>query len=127
MSQQDELLSAIDVDYSQMRDLLAASQWQKADEETGAVMLKIVRRVTAGWLREEDIQEFPCPDLQTIDRLWIKYSQERFGFTVQNRIWENVGEDYGRFGNSVGWRLFMLGVRRRRTSLIFSAFAVVER
>ena len=50
MSQQDELLSAIGVDYSQMRDLLAAGQWQKADEETGAVMLKIARRVTAGWL-----------------------------------------------------------------------------
>lgn len=94
---------------------------------TGAVKLKIARRVTAGWLQEENIQEFPCPDLQTIDHLWIKYSQERFGFTVQNRIWENVGEDYGRFGDSVGWRLFMLGVRRRRTSMIFSAFAVVGR
>ena len=27
-----------------------AGQWQNADEETGAVMLKIARRVTAGWL-----------------------------------------------------------------------------
>jgi hypothetical protein len=63
----------------------------KADEETGAIMLKITRRVTAGWLTEEDIQEFPCPDLQTINQLWVKYSNERFGFTVQSRIWENVG------------------------------------
>ncbi len=52
MLQQDDLLSAIGVDYIQLRDLLAAGQWQKADEETGAVMLKIARRVTAGWLRE---------------------------------------------------------------------------
>ena len=50
MSQQDQLLSAIGVDYSRMRGLLAAGQWQKADEETGSVMLKIARRVTAGWL-----------------------------------------------------------------------------
>ena len=123
MSQQDELLSAIGVDYSQMRDLLVAGQWQKADQETGAIMLKIARRVTAGWLREDDIQEFPCPDLQTIDRLWIKYSQERFGFTVQNRIWENVGEDYGRFGDSVGWRLYSNW--QRYSDLTFNLLAPV--
>ncbi len=69
----------------------------------GAVILKIARRVTAGWLREEDIQEFPCPDLQTIAQLWVKYSQGRFGFTVQNRIWQNVGEEYAKFSDSVGW------------------------
>ena len=50
MSQKDKLLSAIGVDYSQMRNLLAAGQWQKADEETGSVMLKIARHVTSGWL-----------------------------------------------------------------------------
>lgn len=61
MSQQDELLSAVGVDYTPLHNLLASGQWQKADEETGAIMLKIARRVTAGLLREEDIQEFPCP------------------------------------------------------------------
>ena len=121
MSQQDELLSAIGVDYSQMRNLLAAGQWQKADQETGSLMLKIARRVTAGWLQEEDIQELPCPDLQTIDHLWVKYSQGRFGFSVQNRIWENVGEDYGRFGDSVGWRLYSSW--RRYSDLTFSLLA----
>lgn len=49
MSEQDELVSAIGVDYIQLHELLAAGQWQKADEETGAVMLKIACRVTAGW------------------------------------------------------------------------------
>ncbi len=123
MSQQDELLSAIGVDYIQLRDLLAAGQWQKADEETGAVMLKIARRVTAGWLREEDIQELPCPDLQTIDQLWVKYSQGRFGFTVQSRIWESVEEDYGKLSDSVGWRLY--SDWRRYPDLTFSLLAPV--
>jgi len=52
MSQQDELLSTIGVDYIQMRDLLATGQCIHADEETELVMLKIADRVTAGWLRE---------------------------------------------------------------------------
>jgi len=46
MSQQDELLSAIGVDYIQLCDLLAAGNGSHADEETGAVMLKIACRLT---------------------------------------------------------------------------------
>ncbi|MEH1784569.1 MAG: GUN4 domain-containing protein [Nostoc sp.] len=30
---------------------------------------------------KEDIKEFPYQDLLTIDRLWVKYSDGRFGFT----------------------------------------------
>ncbi|WP_051470217.1 GUN4 domain-containing protein [Fischerella sp. PCC 9605] len=105
MSEQDKLLSNVGVDYTPLRDLLVAGQWQKADEETGAVMLKIARRVKDGWLREEDFTEFPCLDLETIDRLWVKYSQGRFGFSVQSRIWESVGQDYAKFGDVVGWQL----------------------
>ena len=46
MSQENELLSAVGVDYSPLRDLLVAGQWQKADEETGAIMLKIALEKT---------------------------------------------------------------------------------
>ena len=59
----------------------------------------------AGWLREEDVTEFPCPDLNTIDCLWMKYSKGHFGFSVQSRIWQSVGEDYAKFGDAVGWRV----------------------
>lgn len=93
MLERNELLSSVGLDYTPLYSLLASSQWQKADEETGAVMLKIARRVTAGWLREEDIENFPCQDLLSIDRLWMQYSQGRFGFTVQSQIWETIVED----------------------------------
>jgi hypothetical protein len=104
MLEGSELLSTVGVDYSPLRDLLASGQWKKADEETGAIMLKISGRVAAGWLREEDIETFPCADLQTIDSLWLKSSSDRFGFTAQCHIWESVGQDYGKFGDTVGWR-----------------------
>lgn len=104
MSEHSELPSIVGVDYTCLDSLLASSQWQKADEETGAVMLKIASRVTAGWLREEDIKDFPCLDLQTINELWVKYSQGRFGFSVQSNVWESIGEDYGKFSDAVGWR-----------------------
>lgn len=87
-----------------MRDLLKAENWEQADQETLAVMLKAAGREQEGWLDIESIKNFPCTDLCTIDQLWVKYSDGRFGFSVQKRIWERVGKDYEKFGERVGWR-----------------------
>ncbi|MFM6222650.1 MAG: GUN4 domain-containing protein, partial [Dolichospermum sp.] len=54
---------------------------------------------------------FPCADLRTIDKLWVKYSDGRFGFSVQKRIYQGLGgtrkyneEIWDKFGDKVGWR-----------------------
>src|SRR5919199_219447 len=106
------LISAFGVDYTRLRDLLAAQKWQAGDHETLAVMLKACHQEENGWLRVEDIKEFPCTDLHTINRLWAWYSSGRFGFSIQKRIWQNVGgkpnaswETYCLFGECVGWRV----------------------
>ncbi|MFM5887642.1 MAG: GUN4 domain-containing protein, partial [Dolichospermum sp.] len=50
-------------------------------------------------------------DLRTIDKLWVKYSDGRFGFSVQKRIYQGLGgtrefktEIWLKFGDKVGWR-----------------------
>ncbi len=91
-------------DYTKLRDFLKAGQWKEADEETFAVMLKVTGREENGWLDDESIESFPCTDLCTIDQLWVKYSDRRFGFSLQKRIWESVGQDYEKFGDVIGWR-----------------------
>ena len=78
-----ELKSAKGADYTQLWDLLAAQKWKKADEETARVMLQVANREEECWLDPESIDNFPCEDLQTIDRLWVHYSNGRFGFSVQ--------------------------------------------
>jgi len=100
------------VDYTKLRDLLATGEWQKADEETLKKMVEAAGRTEDGWLRSEDIDRFPCEDLRTIDQLWVKYSNGRFGFSVQKRIYESLGgsREYDRkiweaFGDRVGWRV----------------------
>lgn len=99
------------VDYTRLQNLLTDEKWRENDKETLTVMLKVVGREQEGWLTTEHIENFPCPDLQTIDQLWKKYSNERFGLSIQKRIWESVGgtpdADYRTvcyFGNHVGWR-----------------------
>ncbi|WP_275993650.1 GUN4 domain-containing protein [Argonema antarcticum] len=105
----DDLNSDVEVDYGKMRDLLAAGKWKEADIETGLVMLKAARREKEGWLDSKSIKKFPCADLRTIDQLWVKYSKGRFGFSVQKRIWQEVGGKVDfktecRLGDRVGWR-----------------------
>ena len=99
------------MDYSELRDLLAAWKWKEADEETRRVMLTVVNRENEGWLNTESIDNFPCEELRTIDQLWVKYSNGRFGFSVQKRIYQSLGgtrdfngEIWSAFGDTVGWR-----------------------
>jgi hypothetical protein len=118
------LPSDVGVDYSRLRDLLAAGQWREAEGETKKVMLEAAGRQQEGMLDRESSEKFPIGDLHTIDQLWVTFSQGRFGFSVQKKIWQNIvateqletdeaghrhftedfREQIARFGDRVGWR-----------------------
>jgi hypothetical protein len=106
--------------YAKLRDLLVAQDWEAADKETARCMCEVMDRQQEGWLRVEDIENFPCLDLRNIDHLWVRYSQGKFGFSVQKKIWRSCGspnlnsgrQDWEKFGTMVGWRskgLFGMG------------------
>jgi serine/threonine protein kinase len=111
-SEEGGLNSAVGMmDYSKLRELLAGGKWKEADEQTARVMLAVAKREKEGWLDRESIDKFPCADLRTIDHLWVKYSNGRFGFSVQKRIYQSLGgtreydsEIWRAFGDKVGWR-----------------------
>lgn len=101
------------VDYTPLRNLLTQQQWYKANEKTRELMLRAAGRETQGWMSIQNVQEFPCWDLKTIDRLWQESSQGLFGFSVQFLIFVSTGnkpgkllsiESYEEFGDRVGWR-----------------------
>jgi serine/threonine protein kinase len=97
------LNSEVGVDYTKLRDLLAKKKWKEADQETWVVMCLVVSKSSNSYLFNSDIQKFPCEDLWTIDQLWMKYSQRRFGFSVQKQILQEVGGEYSNFCDRVGW------------------------
>jgi len=96
-------------DYTHLRNLLAEGKWKEADKETGRMMLLIGMIEKQRIIREgeyigsdsgrEDcltISSFrflPCKDICTIDRLWLKYSNGRFGFSVQKRIASEIRDN----------------------------------
>ncbi len=94
--------------YCRLHKLLSAGKWREADQETLNIMLKLAEREKEGWLRVEDIKNFPSPHLKTLDKLWVKSSKSHFGFTVQKRILQ-MSKNCGLFGYEtfceiVGWR-----------------------
>lgn len=108
----DDLSSEVGVDYTKLRDYLAAGKWKQADYETYLMMLQAVGREEGDWIRDEELLNFPCKDLRTIDRLWVKYSNGRFGFSVQKEIYLSVGgkpdgkyykEAWEKFADRLGW------------------------
>lgn len=110
----NDLSSEKGVNYTRLRDLLAAGKWKEADEETLAVMLKASSREKERQFDTESINNFPCTDLRTIDQLWLRYSNGRFGFSVQKKIYLSVGgkadgkyylEAWEKFGDRVGWKV----------------------
>ncbi len=97
-------------DYVRLRSLLSLGEWQAADKETAALILKASGRES--WLKVSDVERFPIQELHTIDKIWREASSERFGLTVQKRIWQNVLDNqktpwqaWCNFGDCVGWRV----------------------
>ncbi|MDX2242053.1 MAG: GUN4 domain-containing protein [Leptolyngbyaceae cyanobacterium bins.302] len=95
--------------YTKLQNLLRAGKWKEANQETANRLCELVDRTQAGWLKATDIKALPTEDLQIIDQLWVKYSQGKFGFSVQKQIWQECGSpvDFGEkweaFGDRIGW------------------------
>jgi hypothetical protein len=82
-------ISSTEVDYSQLQNFLAAGKWQEANQETWNVMCLALKKPQGTHLSPEDINQIPCQDFSTIDRLWQQHSQGRFGFSAQHRLYQD--------------------------------------
>ncbi len=79
-------------DYQNLFDLLKKQQWLKANQKTFSLMRKFCGREETEWLNSQDIENIDCNCLNTIDRLWTRYSDGRFGFSTQKKIWHDTGK-----------------------------------
>ncbi len=100
-------------DLRKLDQLLSDKKWKEADQETGRVMLKIMNREKEEWLTKDNCRNFPKNELRIIDQLWLKHSNDKFGFSVQKKIWLKLGgkldcsydsDTYVKLANEVGWR-----------------------
>ena len=102
-----QLLSERRVNYTPLQTALINQNWQSANQLTSNFLLDLAGQKQRGYLTASDTQGLPCLDIQTVDFLWLKFSQGRFGFSTQAEIWRNLkGKNYDdslRFEQQVGW------------------------
>jgi hypothetical protein len=109
--------------YGKLETLLATNQWQEADQQTTNIILKESNwglstlkvwgvALAIGELTDwyEPFKQYPCDDLEKLDNLWLKYSNERFGLSVQQRIFKRFAiqlqdefKTYDAFIDAVKW------------------------
>lgn len=92
------------VDYSKLKTFLANGQWQEANNET----ISLLSKIATGFNTDDVIyncsfDKLRCDGLFTINQLWLQYSQGHFGFSVQRKIWHDLGENYPIFMHTLGW------------------------
>jgi hypothetical protein len=97
------IVSAQGADYTRLRQLLWSGAWEMADQETERLLLTALSPDMSP-LTGETILELPCLDLLTLDALWSRYSQGRFGFKAQYLIYCQTQRRADEFLEAVDWQ-----------------------
>ena len=100
------LVSAKNIDYTELQKLLAEQDFQQADVVTIQKLCELAGSlaVERKWLYFTEVNNFPVVDLQTIDWLWRVHSEGKFGFSVQRKIWLSVGKDFSKLWTKIQWK-----------------------
>jgi hypothetical protein len=105
------IASGMGVDYSRLRQLLWGQDFLEADKETEHVILSAISQDMQPSQRD-DIMRLPCLDLLTIDQLWSRYSNGKFGFQAQFDIYQQVERRPLDFLETVEWRRSRMGINQ---------------
>lgn len=83
-----------------LENLLRSKNWEEANRETQAILVDVFNEIDINNRKfknsdynfmSEDFLNFPCEHLNKIDKLWITYSQNKYGFSIQKDIYLKVG------------------------------------
>lgn len=93
------------IDYSKLSGLLEAEDFKEADAETRRLLIVIAGPAAEkrGWVYYTEVPSMPAADLKTIDGLWKHFSDNKFGYTVQRKIWNQKKGNFADFAQAVSW------------------------
>ncbi|WGT67230.1 GUN4 domain-containing protein [cyanobacterium endosymbiont of Epithemia clementina EcSB] len=100
------LESECNIDYQLLKDLLINQKFKDADTVTRQKLCELAGEasVKRKWVYFTEVEQFPATDLHTINSLWWVYSEGRFGFSVQRKLWLSVGKDFTKLWPKIGWK-----------------------
>ncbi|KAI3740668.1 hypothetical protein L2E82_31138 [Cichorium intybus] len=88
-----------------LQRLLSANDFREADNETRRLLIALAGDAAQkrGYVFFSEVQFIAESDLKTIDQLWRNHSNNKFGYSVQKRLWEKSNRDFTTFFIKVGW------------------------
>ncbi|BAZ04757.1 GUN4 domain-containing protein [Calothrix sp. NIES-3974] len=100
------LLSEVGIDYQPLQELLVNQDFEAADRLTMQKMCELAGEaaIQRKWLYFTEVDSFPVTDLQTINNLWVVYSEGKFGFSVQRELWLGLGKNWDNLWAKIGWK-----------------------
>lgn len=100
------LKSQANIDYTPLQQLLIQQQFQQADRLTLEKLCELAgsTAIARKWIYFSEVRTFPSKDLQTIDLLWQVYSEGKFGYSVQRKLWLSVNKNWEKLWPKMGWR-----------------------
>ncbi|MGF1570811.1 MAG: GUN4 N-terminal ARM-like repeat domain-containing protein [Nodosilinea sp.] len=94
------------IDYEPLQAALVRQEFQEADQLTLLKLCELAgpEAVRRKWVYFTEVESFPSLDLQTLDQLWLAYSEGKFGFSVQRKIWLSLGQNWEKLWPRLGWK-----------------------
>lgn len=94
------------IDYTPLQHALALQQFEEADRLTSAILRRLAGSAaeSRGYVYYSEVPAFAAADLESLDRLWLVYSQGRFGFSVQLRLLRSLSGRWEQLWPRLGWK-----------------------
>lgn len=101
-----EAPSAAGLDYTGLQRALAEQRFEEADRLTSEHLRQLAGAAAEqrGYVYYSEVAPIPALDLQSLDRLWVSYSQGRYGFSVQLRLLRSVNRRWEQLWPRIGWK-----------------------
>jgi hypothetical protein len=98
--------SAGGIDYTPLQQHLIRCEFEAADRLTSEILRQLAGAdaLKRGYVFYSEVAAMPSADLEALDRLWLVYSQGRFGFSVQGRLLRACGGQWERLWPRLGWK-----------------------
>eukprot|EP00981_Chlorochromonas_danica_P012658 scaffold5245_cov183-Ochromonas_danica.AAC.9 len=99
------LPSAKGIDYVPLATMLATGDFLGADQFTRDNLIVLAGSQAAGrsFVYWTEVQNIPSIDLATMEKLWLQFSNGKFGYSIQKRIWDIEHGHFDVFIRRVGW------------------------
>ncbi len=95
-----------ELDYQDLQQLLLQQKFQEADALTRVKLCQLAGKnaIERKWVYFTEVEKFSITDLNTIDQLWQVYSEGKFGYRIQRKMWLALGKDYTQLWTKLKWK-----------------------